>query len=450
MRDPMILLFEDSSVENCAPVVATRPAFELRCGLWNLRERVESLVAEGRRMAAVRTHLRECMAESLADWVEPSEGLEGRRVLVLNARALVHTRDLREIFADAGQDRAARHRDGELIWATVEGGRALAFVRGEDPLTDLPASDSAGVQLAAGLWDHIHRGGHQICEDFRELKARGEGPRRIYATLFEEESSRRPWLDRLRYGGREIAIVHPGVHLVEEDSILFGEDCEIRPGVVLDAQRGPIVIGPGSVLHSQSVLVGPCYVGAGSVVNPATRLREATSVGALCKVGGEVEDAILLDLSNKQHDGFVGHAYLGQWVNLGADTNGSDLKNNYAPVSVDMGDHRVDTGETFVGPLIGDHAKTSINTMLNTGTFVGVSSNLFGGGFPPLHVPHFSWGGETSLVEYRIDKALDTARIVLARRDVRMTEAYARLLRSVFEDSAPIRQGRLSSARRRP
>ena len=137
--------------------------------------------------------------------------------------------------------------------------------------------------------------------------------------------------------------------------------------------------------------------------------------------------------SNKQHDGFLGHAYLGSWVNLGADTNGSDLKNNYGAVRVDLGDGPIDTGQMFVGPTIGDHAKTGINTMLTTGAVLGVAANVFGAGFSVRSVPSFGWGGVTQTREYDLTRALQTARLVMERRRAVWTEAHAALLRHVFE-----------------
>jgi UDP-N-acetylglucosamine diphosphorylase/glucosamine-1-phosphate N-acetyltransferase len=336
--------------------------------------------------------------------------------------------------------------EGALVYAVADASRVDALL---DPSSGLDASTDAGpieIELARGLWDHVRRNGAQICEDFRTLSAYGETPRRIFATRFAESSPRAARLVRTRYGGAELGVVHPGVHLIEPDSILFGEDCQVRPGVVLDASEGPIVLGSGVEVHSMSVVVGPCSLGPGTLVQPGTRLREGTSVGAFCKVGGEVEDSILLDLSNKQHDGFLGHAYVGQWVNLGADTNGSDLKNNYAPVRVDFGTRQIDTGETFVGPLLGDHVKTSINTMLNTGSVVGTGSNLFGADFPPRFVPPFAWGGADAMVEYRLDRALQTARAVLARREVEWTAAYQTLLEELFASTAPLREGRAPRA----
>jgi UDP-N-acetylglucosamine diphosphorylase/glucosamine-1-phosphate N-acetyltransferase len=150
-------------------------------------------------------------------------------------------------------------------------------------------------------------------------------------------------------------------------------------------------------------------------------------------VGGEVEESIIHSYSNKQHDGFLGHAYLGQWVNLGADTNNSDLKNNYGNVKVILNDSEpIDSGSMFVGLTMGDHSKTSINSMINTGTVIGVSSNIFGSGFPPKYVPSFAWGGSDSMTTYDINKAIAVAKKVMERRDIPFTSLEENLFKEVF------------------
>jgi UDP-N-acetylglucosamine diphosphorylase/glucosamine-1-phosphate N-acetyltransferase len=164
---------------------------------------------------------------------------------------------------------------------------------------------------------------------------------------------------------------------------------------------------------------------------------EASAVGTWSKVGGEVHESVVHSFSNKAHDGYLGNSYLGRWCNLGADTNTSNLKNDYGEVTVYdavVGDF-VPTGRQFVGLFMGDHAKCSINTMFNTGTVVGVFCNLFGSGFPPRHVPSFSWGGAEGLVPYRIEKALRVAEAVMARRGVPLTEADRALLAAIAEDA---------------
>ena len=174
-------------------------------------------------------------------------------------------------------------------------------------------------------------------------------------------------------------------------------------------------------------------MGNGSSIKIGAKIYEGTSIGEFCKVGGEVEESIIHSHSNKQHDGFLGHAYLGQWVNLGADTNNSDLKNNYGNVKVHVNGDLVDSGSMFVGLFMGDHSKAGINTMFNTGTSVGTMCNVFGSGFPPKYIPSFSWGGAEKMVEHDLSKAVETARQVMARRKKKLTAEHEKVFRYLFE-----------------
>jgi UDP-N-acetylglucosamine diphosphorylase/glucosamine-1-phosphate N-acetyltransferase len=184
---------------------------------------------------------------------------------------------------------------------------------------------------------------------------------------------------------------------------------------------------------SQSVIQGPAYIGKNSIVKIGAKIYHETTVGEVCKVGGEIENAIFQSYSNKQHDGFLGHAYLGRWVNLGAATNNSDLKNNYAKISVKHNGRVVDTGLQFLGLIMGDHSKTAIGTLFNTGTIVGVSSNIFGAGFQPRAIPSFAWGGSEFIKEYKLEKALEVAEIVMSRRNKKLTDAMKTLFSDVFK-----------------
>ncbi|MBI2428770.1 MAG: transferase, partial [Ignavibacteriales bacterium] len=208
----------------------------------------------------------------------------------------------------------------------------------------------------------------------------------------------------------------------------------IKPGVVIDAEEGPVYIGKNVTIMPFSTIVGPAYIGDHSVVKVGAKIYHDTSIGPVCKVGGEIEASILHSYSNKQHDGFLGHSYLGAWVNCGAGTVTSDLKNNYGSVKVYVNGEPVDSGMQFVGVTIGDHSKTAINSTFNTGTVVGVSSNIFGTGFPPKYVPSFSWGaaGET-FTTYNADKAINVARKVMIRRTIALTDSEEILFRTIFD-----------------
>src|SRR5690606_16982746 len=184
---------------------------------------------------------------------------------------------------------------------------------------------------------------------------------------------------------------------------------------------------------ANAVSEGPCFIGDHSVIKIGAKSYGQTAIGRWCKVGGEVENSIILGYSNKQHDGFLGHSCLGAWVNLGADTNTSDLKNNYGSVRVLLNGREVNSGRMLLGSLIGDHSQTGINTMLNTGTVIGVSANIFGGGFPPREIPSFAWGGSGGFEPFRPEKAIELARTVTARRGIDFTDADKRLLMQVWE-----------------
>ncbi len=231
--------------------------------------------------------------------------------------------------------------------------------------------------------------------------------------------------------------VHPGAHLVEPGRIAIGEGSTVAPGAVIDATAGPVLIGSRAAVMANAVVLGPAAVGDGSSVKVGAKIYGGTSIGPACKVGGEVEGSVFQSHTNKQHDGFLGHSYLASWVNIGAATDNSDLKNNYGSVRVEIGGEVVDTGLTFVGATIGDHTKTAIGTKLNTGTVIGVFCNVLATGFPPKNIPAFSWGGPDGFVPYDVEKALDTARRVMARRGEKLTAAEEALIRSVHRGGAP-------------
>jgi UDP-N-acetylglucosamine diphosphorylase/glucosamine-1-phosphate N-acetyltransferase len=223
-----------------------------------------------------------------------------------------------------------------------------------------------------------------------------------------------------------------GIHILNKKDVVIGKDSVLKPGAVLDATRGPIIIGSSATVMSNAVIEGPAFIGNNSIIKAGARIYHGTSIGAHCKVGGEVEASVIQGFSNKQHDGFLGHSYLGSWVNIGADTNTSDLKNTYGTVKVYINGSQVDSESQFVGLYMGDHSKTGINTMFNSGTVAGVSCNVYGAGFPPKFIPSFSWGEPGELVEYDLEKSLETARRVMARRDVELTPAYEKIYRNVF------------------
>jgi UDP-N-acetylglucosamine diphosphorylase/glucosamine-1-phosphate N-acetyltransferase len=226
--------------------------------------------------------------------------------------------------------------------------------------------------------------------------------------------------------------IYPGASLLNRKNIIVGRGSVLKPGVVLDAEHGSIIIGKNVTVMPNAVIIGPASIGDGSIIKVGAKIYHGASIGERCKVGGEVEASIIQSYSNKQHDGFLGHSYLGSWVNLGADTNTSDLKNTYGNVRVELHGKQIDTGYQFVGLMMGDHSKTGINVMFDTGTIVGVSCNIFGANLPPKNIPSFSWGQKNFFSVYDIEKGIETARKVMKRRELTMTAAYEKLMRNVF------------------
>ena len=224
------------------------------------------------------------------------------------------------------------------------------------------------------------------------------------------------------------------------DRIFLEEGARVRASI-LNATSGPIYLAQNAEVMEGSIVRGGLALGAHSALKLGTKVYGATTLGPHCKVGGEINNSVLLGYSNKGHDGFLGNSAIGEWCNLGADTNNSNLKNNYDEVKAwSYVDGRFSkTGQQFCGLIMGDHSKSGINTMFNTGTVVGVSANVYGAGFPRNFIPSFTWGGPQGTTEYMIKKALDTANRMMQRRGLQVDDVERTILEKVYADSAKYR-----------
>lgn len=224
---------------------------------------------------------------------------------------------------------------------------------------------------------------------------------------------------------------------------IFIEEGAKLPLCSLNANEGPIYIGKDAEIMEGAMIRGPFALCENATVKMGAKIYGGTTVGPHCKVGGEVSNSVLFGYSNKGHDGFIGNTVIGEWCNLGADTNTSNLKNNYAPVR--LWDYETEgfahTDLQFCGLMMGDHSKCGINTMFNTGTVVGVSANVFGSGFPRNFIPSFSWGGSGGMTTYKTNKAFEVAEVVMKRRAIDFTEGDAQLMTHIFEETAQFRRG---------
>ena len=226
------------------------------------------------------------------------------------------------------------------------------------------------------------------------------------------------------------------VNTIAPENIFIEEGAKLE-FVTLNATNGPIYIGKNTEIMEGSVIRGPFALCEGAIVKMMAKIYGATTIGPYSKIGGEVNNAVLFAHSNKGHDGFLGNSVLGEWCNIGADSNTSNLKNNYEEVK--LWNYETEsfekTGLQFCGLMMGDHSKCGINTMFNTGTVVGVSANIFGAGFPRNFVPSFSWGGAAGITVYMTRKAFETARLVMSRRNIEFDEKEAAILQHVFDET---------------
>ena len=398
-----LCIFEDDHYHRLYPLSLTRPVFELRCGLSLLREKIARRFPHAHLYFFCRNYLAALLHEIVPEAVA-NETPSGE-CLFINGRFILGEK----LPACSGPERVWK-LGGEVAAALISTTSRLAalahFDQGVIPtkwFETLPAEEIDGTFIRYP-WDLVQHNPAQIKSDFASFG----------------------------HGGQILGKIYPQVTLLDERNIFVAAGAKIKPGAVLDAEDGPIYIDAGATVMANAALQGPLGIGANTVVKMGAKIYEGTTLGPRCKVGGEVEESIIHGYSNKQHEGFLGHAYLGEWVNLGADTNNSDLKNNYSSVKVYVDGKMIDSGSLFAGLFMGDHAKCGINTMFNTGTVAGVMSNIFGAGYPDKFVPSFCWGGVESLETYALDQALETARRVMARRQKVLTRAQEEVLRHVF------------------
>lgn len=225
------------------------------------------------------------------------------------------------------------------------------------------------------------------------------------------------------------------------DNIFVEEGAKVE-AVILNSTTGPIYIGKNAEVMEGSIVRGGLALCEGAVLKLGAKIYGATTIGKYSKVGGEVNNAVIQDFSNKGHDGFLGNSVVGEWCNLGADTNTSNLKNNYSEVKKwNYSEEKLtNSGLQFCGLIMGDHSKCGINTMFNTGTTVGVSANVFDSGFPPKFVPSFAWGGKQGFDTYKLEKMVEVAKVVMARRNIELTETDQQILTAIFEQTAKYRK----------
>lgn len=408
-----LIVYEDDKSERFLPLTWTRPVFDLRCGISSIREKIQCAYPDVSVSLACRDSVKKSIKEF--DPVVKINTVSSDEVLFINGRVLA-VPDLCLRIPLKGEEKVYIAGD-DVVAARVKGKRLKdlgsklgRLLKRED--FDLSREERVEACLAGYVWDLVNHNHDQIIQDF----------------------------DTIGYKRSQAGRVYKGAHLLNPDMIFVAQTAVVKPCAVLDAESGPIIIDEETEIMSGAVIKGPAYIGRSSSIRIGAKIYGGTTIGAVCNIGGEVEESIIHSHTNKQHEGFLGHSYLGQWVNLGANTTNSDLKNNYSSVRVYINGKWVDSEQVFVGLVIGDHSKSGIGTLFNTGTMVGVCCNVFGSGFQPKFIPSFSWGGADGFKEYDLDRCIDTAREVMARREMTMGKAYTEMLRDIFQKTAEERK----------
>lgn len=413
-----LCFFEDQKVVRFYPLALTRPLDQMRMGILTLGEKWEYILNIHHATRTLRPWLRD---------IFPSEApRKGKDYIWINSRFVPHYRiaeDVQRLEPNEGLT-----SKGVPIVVRLSGERTVTeYTRQQDWMQGFDShvmnggaaypqhpiefegvswSDTDFGMLLNHPWDLFHHNATQIEADLR---------------LIRPTRTLNHWANKNFFH-------------VNSDDVFVGSGARLDPGIVLDASDGPIYIGEGAHIMAGALIKGPVAICDHSVVRMGAKIYSGTTAGPHCKLGGEVSTAIFQSYSNKAHDGYIGNSLIGEWVNIGADTNNSNLKNNYSSVKVydwESGELK-DSGLQFCGLFMADHSKTAINSMLNSGTVIGVSSSILTNNFPEKFIPSYAWVTDTGTDVFQLDKALETAQIVMARRGIKMSEAYRNMMQYLY------------------
>jgi UDP-N-acetylglucosamine diphosphorylase / glucose-1-phosphate thymidylyltransferase / UDP-N-acetylgalactosamine diphosphorylase / glucosamine-1-phosphate N-acetyltransferase / galactosamine-1-phosphate N-acetyltransferase len=401
-----LCIFEDEGYQNFLPLTYSRPSYELKCGMRSLMDKIEEQYPRVETVLHVRDYLAEALkrrnqAKIINNLSKATECLfiNGRLLADENTAARIPLRGEDEVFLCQGNIVAARCSNHNL--ENIK--NKLGQVFDNDIFSEIAKKTEIECGLADCLWQLVNENGKQIAYDF-SCKIRNP---KIKIKLNPYVSIDKPNLVHIEDG----AVIEPFVNIV--------------------AAKGPVIIDKDVIIRSFSRIEGPAYIGKNSLVSGGY-IGPNASIGNNCKIGGEVVESIFHGYSNKQHYGFLGHSYIGEWVNLGAGTTNSNLKNNYRSVKTWQNGARVDTGQIFAGCFIGDHSKLGIGTLISAGSVIGVSANFFGGGLTPKYLPSFTWGTTEKTERYNFEKALQTAQAMMLRRKVEPAESDIKVLQTIY------------------
>lgn len=415
-----ILIYEDEKWRNLLPLTFIKCVFDIRCGYDHLIDKIMEVLPEGEKCLWVRDYMKGLTEKRHKVAVNDTSFFDGD-LLIVNGRWLPSSKDKISI----SEEKVVKS-NGQIVYGLIKKETVKKFWNGEiekflnDIAENLP-SEEKQLRCISYPWDLIIYNPDVLREDFKRYGKKG-----------------------IKGKFHQMAVI-----LGSEDEVYIEEGANIHPFVVLDTSHGPVYIDRDAEVFPSARIEGPCYIGKGTQIMPGANIREGNSFGDICRVGGEVEESIFYSYSNKYHDGFIGHSYIGEFVNLGALTTNSDLKNDYSNVSVYLNGVAMDTGSLKIGSFIGDHTKTSIGTLFNTGTIAGLMCNITAGGILPKYFPSFTWYVNNKFMKgYGLDMMINTARTAMARRKRELLKEEEDAIRVAYEMTEEERRDAIKKSRR--
>lgn len=387
------ILFDDTCRPALLPFTHTRPVADIRCGILTMRERWEHYLQTNTGS----------LTEPYLQQVYPANA--GNENLYINGAVFANAELNNKIKTLKPGQKLVKN---DLVLAAAIGGDADIAGLHKSITTLSPIAYEGEVYALRNIWDIFSLNERAIKDDFTILT-----------------------------NGKTGAAIPENITVTGKEQLFIEEGAKIYAGCIINAATGPVYIGKDAEILEGTMIRGPLAACEHAVIKMGAKIYGATTIGPGCKVGGEINNAVFFANSNKAHDGYLGNAVIGEWCNLGADTNCSNLKNNYDEVKIwsEAENKLIPTGLIFCGLLMGDHSKCGINTMFNTGTVAGVSCNIFGSGFPAKHIPSFSWGGSDNTTTYEFERAMETANRVMGRRNKKLSVEETEMYRYIFAHS---------------
>jgi UDP-N-acetylglucosamine diphosphorylase/glucosamine-1-phosphate N-acetyltransferase len=414
------LIYEDEKWVNLTPLTYLRPVFELKCGTSNLLEKILHKISNLESGLWVRDYLISLTQKKHNQPVNKNDFFI-EDLLLINGRWLAKPMDKLNL-----EKESIFMSEQEIVYAIIKKETINKFWKGDvysflEQIKNVLPIISIQAEIIKYPWDLVHKNSEMLKYEFDDKGKKG----------IEGDFSPH-------------AVVHG-----PKDRLYISKDAEVHPFVVLDTNSGSIFIDKKVKIFPYARIEGPCYIGQETQIMPGANIREGNSFGPCCRIGGEVEESIIHGYSNKYHDGFIGHAYICKWVNLGGLTTNSDLKNDYSTVSVYVNESLIDTGDLKVGSFIGDHTKTSIGVLLNTGTSAGIMCNITAGGILPKFFPSFTWFINNKYMKgFGLEQMIETARKAMSRRNINLSEEEENIIRHVYKETQLLRNKYIKKTQR--